>query len=115
VNSKNTYTYNTQDAYIQDSFPSFIIGDTEPQLSIKLCGETEGDGTTSDTSVNLSEQQSENTVSSDPALWPSTNKNLQSYWFENGPFVYQNKQCTFIKSARVYTVGDKNTKTRYLT
>jgi phosphatidate phosphatase APP1 len=31
-------------------------------------------------SVNVSEQQSKNTASSDPALWPATNKNLQSYW-----------------------------------
>jgi hypothetical protein len=38
--------------------------------------ETEGEGTTSDTSVNVSGQQSENTASSNPALWPSTNKNL---------------------------------------
>jgi hypothetical protein len=29
--------------------------------------------------------------------------------------VYQNKQRSFIKSARVYTVGDKNIETRHLT
>jgi hypothetical protein len=28
--------------------------------------------------------------------------------------VCQNKQCSFIKSARVYTVEDKNTETRHL-
>jgi hypothetical protein len=41
-------------------------------------GDTEGDGTFSDTSVNVSEQLSENATRSGPALWPSTNKN----WFE---------------------------------
>jgi hypothetical protein len=81
----------------------------------ETCSETEDEGTTSDTSVNVSEQQSENTASSDPALWPSTNKNLQSYWVEKGPSVCQNKQCSFIKSTRVYTVGDKNIETRHLT
>jgi hypothetical protein len=29
--------------------------------------------------------------------------------------VCQNKRCSFIKLARVYTVGDKNTETRHLT
>jgi hypothetical protein len=29
--------------------------------------------------------------------------------------VCQNKQCSFIKSACVYTIGDKNTETRHLT
>jgi hypothetical protein len=29
--------------------------------------------------------------------------------------VCQNKHCSFIKSARLYTVGDKNTETRHLT
>jgi hypothetical protein len=81
----------------------------------EICSETEGEGATSDTSVNVSEQQSENTASSDPALWPFTNKNLQSFWVEKGPSVCQNKQWSFIKSARVYTVGDKNTETRHLT
>jgi hypothetical protein len=80
----------------------------------ETCSDTAGEGTTSDTSVNVSEQQSENTASSDPTLWPSTNKNLQSYWVEMGPSVCQNKQCSFIKSARVFTVGDKNTETRHL-
>jgi hypothetical protein len=70
--------------------------------------------TTSDTSVNVSKQQSENTASSDPALWPSRNKNVRSYWVEKGPSVCRNKQCSFIKSACVYTVGDKHTETRHL-
>jgi hypothetical protein len=65
--------------------------------------------------LQTSEQQSENTASSEPALWPYTNKNLQSFWVEKGPPVCQNKECSFIKSARVYTVGDKNSETRYLT
>jgi hypothetical protein len=29
--------------------------------------------------------------------------------------VCQNKQCSFIKSARAYTVGDKNIETKHLT
>jgi hypothetical protein len=29
--------------------------------------------------------------------------------------VCQNKQCSFIQSARAYTVGDRNTETRHLT
>jgi adenosylcobinamide amidohydrolase len=48
----------------------------ERSIYAETCSETEGEGTTSDTSVNVSEQQSENTASSGPALWPSTNKNL---------------------------------------
>jgi hypothetical protein len=51
----------------------------ERSIYAEACSETEGEGTTSDTSVNVNELQSENTASSDPALWPSTNKNLQSY------------------------------------
>jgi hypothetical protein len=49
----------------------------------------------SDTSVNVSKQQSENTTSSGPALWLSTNKN----WVE--------EESIFIKS-----VGNKTTETR---
>jgi hypothetical protein len=49
----------------------------ERSIYAETCNESEDEGTTSDTSVNVSEQQSENTASSDPALWPSTNKNLQ--------------------------------------
>jgi hypothetical protein len=69
----------------------------ERSIYTETCSETEGECTTSYTSVNLSEQQSENTASSDPALWPSTNKTFQSYWVEKGPSVCQNKQCSFIK------------------
>jgi hypothetical protein len=47
----------------------------ERSIYAETCSDTEGDGTTSDTSVNVSEQQSENTASSDPVLWPSTNTN----------------------------------------
>jgi hypothetical protein len=95
---------------------SSIAEETEERsIYAETCSDTEGEGTTSDTSVNVSEQQSENTASSDPALWPSTNKNSQSYWVEKGPSVCKNKRCGFIKSARVYTAGDKNTETRHLT
>jgi hypothetical protein len=87
----------------------------ERSIYAETCSETEGEGTTSDTSVNVSEQQSENTASSDPALWPSANKQLQSYWVEKGPSMCLNKQYSFIKSARVNTDGDKNTETRNLT
>jgi hypothetical protein len=85
------------------------IAEEKEERSIyeETCSETEGDGTTSDTSVNVSEQQSENTASSGPALRPSTNK--------KGPSACQNKRCSFIKSARVYAAGDKNTETRHLT
>jgi hypothetical protein len=47
----------------------------ERSIYAETCSETEGEGTTSDTSVNVNEQQSENTASSDPVLWPYTNKN----------------------------------------
>jgi hypothetical protein len=40
----------------------------ETSIYAKTCSETEGEGTTSDTSVNVSEQQTENTVSSDSTL-----------------------------------------------
>jgi hypothetical protein len=40
----------------------------ERSVHAEKCSETEGEGTTSDTSVNVSEQQSENTASLDPAL-----------------------------------------------
>jgi hypothetical protein len=73
----------------------------ERAICIETCSDTAGEGTTSDISVNVSEQQSENIASSDPVLWPSTNKNSQSYWAEKGPPVCQNKQCSFIQSARV--------------
>jgi hypothetical protein len=58
---------------------SFAEEKDERSIYAETCSETEGEGTTSDTSVNVSEQQSENTARSDPALWPSANKNLQSY------------------------------------
>jgi hypothetical protein len=61
----------------------------------EICSETEGDGTVSDTSVNVNEQQTENTASSDPAVWPSTNKNLQSYWVEKGPPLCQKQAMKF--------------------
>jgi hypothetical protein len=44
------------------------IAEEKEEWSIyaETCSETEGEGTTSDTSVHVSEQQSENTASSDP-------------------------------------------------
>jgi hypothetical protein len=55
---------------------SIAEGKEEQSIYTETCSETEGEDTTSDTSVNVSEQQSENTANSDPALWSSTNKNL---------------------------------------
>jgi hypothetical protein len=48
----------------------------ERSIYAETCSEIEGEGTTSDTSVNVGEQQNENTASSDPAIWPSINKKL---------------------------------------
>jgi hypothetical protein len=47
--------------------------DEARSIYTKTCSEPEGKGTTPDTSLNVSEQQSVNTVSSDPALRTSTN------------------------------------------
>jgi hypothetical protein len=94
--------------------PSIAGEKEERSIYAETCSETEGEGTTSDTSVILSEQQSENTVSSDPVLWPSTNRNSPTGLIRVHLCV-KKKQCSFIKSARVYIVGDKNNETRHLT
>jgi hypothetical protein len=51
------------------------IAEEKTEWSIYTETYSETKGTASDISVNASVYQSENTASSDPTLWPSTNKN----------------------------------------